>query len=162
VEKLKSSLKTKLKNAKKIAVLGIGSELRGDDAAGMLVAEKLQKTNNTSSALKVFFGSTAPENLTGAIKDYKPTHILIIDSADTGNTAGTAIIIEPEKLNGISFCTHRLPTNIMTNYLEQSLNCKTIIIGIQPKNMEFCGKISPELKKSVNSLVKIIKEVTCF
>jgi len=162
VETLTTSLKTKLKNAKRIAILGIGSELRGDDIAGMLVAEKLQKKISLlskPSRIKIFFGSTAPENMTGAIKNFRPTHVLIIDSADTREKAGTTIIIEPENINGISFCTHRLPTNIMTDYLEQSLNCKTIIIGIQPKNIEFCGKISSEVKKSINNLVNIIKEI---
>ena len=41
--KSSDNIKKKLENAKKVAVIGIGSELRSDDAAGLLVAEKLQK-----------------------------------------------------------------------------------------------------------------------
>ena len=50
---LKTILKKKLKDAKKIAVLGIGSALRSDDAAGLLVAEELKKIKNPK--IKSFF-----------------------------------------------------------------------------------------------------------
>ena len=40
---IKKALRNRLAGAKKIAVLGIGSELRSDDVAGMLAAEKLYK-----------------------------------------------------------------------------------------------------------------------
>ena len=67
---LKTSLKNRLEGAAKIAVLGIGSLLRADDAAGMLVAEEVEKRCGKTKGkpeVKVFFGETAPENLTGEI-----------------------------------------------------------------------------------------------
>ena len=72
---IKKALKSRLASAKKVAVLGIGSDLRGDDVAGMLTAEKLFKlvAKKSTSRLKIFFGSTAPENLTGDIKRFNPT-----------------------------------------------------------------------------------------
>ncbi len=90
---LKTILKNKLKGAKKIAVLGVGSSLKSDDAAGLLVAEELKKIKNPK--LKVFFGSTAPENLTGEIIKYKPTHIIIVDSVDMDQKPGSILLIDP-------------------------------------------------------------------
>ena len=64
------NLKPELKGASKIVVLGVGSELRGDDIAGILAAENLK--GKTSDKLQVLIGGTAPENLTGEIKKLKP------------------------------------------------------------------------------------------
>jgi len=60
---LRESLKGGFPCMRKAAVLGIGSELRGDDGAGTLVALKLKRALERSgkrSALRIFHGSTAP------------------------------------------------------------------------------------------------------
>ncbi|MDD5687399.1 MAG: hydrogenase maturation peptidase HycI [Elusimicrobia bacterium] len=153
----KTILKKKLKDAKRIAFLGIGSELRGDDIAGLLVAEELSKFK--SKKLKIFIGSTAPENITGEIKDYKPTHILIVDSMDADKKAGTITIINPEEVGGVSFSTHMLPIKMIVDYLVASLKCEIIIIGIQPKILKFDKTVSKEVKKSVKQISNIIKQI---
>ena len=80
---LEKFLKNRLKEASRVAILAIGSEFRGDDAAGLLVAENLKKLLKVSSRkFKVFIGATAPENLTGDIKRFNPSHILLVDSID--------------------------------------------------------------------------------
>lgn len=135
---LAAILKQKLKNADKVAVLGIGSELRGDDVAGVLAAqqiEKICKRKTTRPQVRVFIGATAPENLIGEIRKFQPTHLIIIDSADIGVRPGKIAVINQEDLGGVSFCTHSLPLKVMTDYLLQSLNCRIIIIGIQPGNL---------------------------
>ena len=155
MQNLKATLIKKLKGAGKIAVIGIGSTLRNDDAAGILVAEKLEKIN--SNRLKVFIGSTAPENLTGEIISYNPSHIFIIDSVDTGQKPGFTILIEPEDVGGVSFSSHMLPVKMIVDYLLATLNCEIIVAGIQPKSLEFGETVSDEVSKSVNEIVEIIK-----
>lgn len=154
---LKTILKQKLKDAKKIAVLGIGSELRADDAAGLIVAEELKKIKNLK--LKVFLGSTAPENFTGEIIKFKPTHILIVDSVDTDQKPGFILLINPEEVGGVSFSTHMLPVKMMVDYLIASLKCEIIIIGIQPKVLLFGETISKEVKKSTKQVSGVIKQI---
>jgi len=157
MENLKALLKKKLKDAKKIAVLGIGSELRADDVAGLLVAEELKKIKN--SKLKVFLGSTAPENFTGEIIKYNPTHIIIVDSMDMDQKPGFTLLISPEEVGGVSFSTHMLPVKMMVDYLLASLKCEIIIIGIQPKILVFGETISKEVKKSTGQVSNIIQQV---
>ena len=157
MQNLKTKLKKKLKDAGKIAVLGIGSVLRSDDAAGFLVAEELKKIKH--SKLKVFFGSTAPENLTGEIIKYRPTHIIIIDSADVDREPGFILLIDPEEVGGISFTSHMLPVKMMVDYLLESLKCEIIIIGIQPKILEFGETISKEVKKSTKQISDYICQI---
>jgi hydrogenase 3 maturation protease len=154
---LKTQLKKKLKDAKKIAVLGIGSELRADDAAGLLVAEELKKIKNLK--LKVFLGSTAPENFTGEIIKFKPTHILIVDSVDADQKPGFILLINPDEVGGVSFSTHMLPVKMMVDYLLASLECEIIIIGIQPKILSFGETVSKEVKKSTRQVSDIIQQI---
>jgi len=49
---LKQKLLILLKNAARVAVVGIGSELRGDDAAGLLALEHLRQRLKIASPAK--------------------------------------------------------------------------------------------------------------
>lgn len=158
--KLTAVLKQKLENAGKVAVLGVGSELRSDDAAGVIAAQQIKKISRqkkkSAPRVKVFIGETAPENLTGEIKKFQPSHLIIIDSSDTNAPPGQVTIISPEKVGGTSFCTHSLPLKVMVDYLRQSCGCETIIIGIQPKSLSVGGLISEEVDRAAKELAAII------
>lgn len=120
-------------------MLAVGSDLRGDDAAGLLVAHHLKGLPRFKCPrMKIFLGETAPENLTGEIKKYKPTHLVVIDSADTQGAPGKVAVLELDgEILGTSFCTHALPITIMLRYLLKSIPCQIVILGIQPLSMEF-------------------------
>jgi len=158
---LKTELKKRLNNAAKVAVLGVGSELRCDDVAGILIAKNLEKEikNKENSKIKVFIGYTAPENLTSEIIKYNPTHIIIIDSADAGQKAGSIMLINYEEIGGMSFSTHKLPLKMLVDYLLQSLKSEIVMIGIQPKTLKFGECISKEVKKSIDQITKTILEI---
>lgn len=149
---LRTSLCHKLAGAKKIAVLGIGSTLRADDAAGILAATHLKKSlakRKTKSAVKIFLGETAPENLTGEIKRFKPSHLIIIDTADLHKRPGAVFVFTPQEVGGgVSFSTHKMPARILVDYLIQSLGCEVAIIGIQPKSIDFGKGISRAVESS--------------
>jgi hydrogenase 3 maturation protease len=164
VQKLETALKQTLENAQRVAVLGIGSELRGDDVAGILTAQQIEKTiagKNALPEVRVFIGETAPENLTGEIKRFQPTHLIIIDAADLNKEPGGIEILNPEKIGGTSFCTHSLPIKVMADYLLQSFDCQVITIGIQPKTLAVGAQPSKEVlaaaKRLSSTIIKILK-----
>lgn len=159
---LKQDLKEKLKAAGKIALLGVGSQLRSDDAAGILVAEALKEIQGRIKGkpeFKVFIGGTAPENVTGEIKKFKPTHLIIIDSAEAGKDPGTIMLIDPGQIGGVSFSTHTLPPKIMIDYLKDSLDCEVILLGIQPKTIKFGEVVTPAIAGAVKEVVKTFKDI---
>ena len=149
-----------LSGKKRIAILGVGSELRGDDAAGMLVAKNIEKflRGKPQNNIGIFLGETAPENLTGEIKKFKPTHLLIIDSAEMDKKAGEFCVFNPDEITGVSFCTHQLPMKIMFSYLKKFIDCDFAIIGIQPKYLTFDSKPSKEVAAAVKYISKTIIE----
>jgi len=164
---LKKALSHRLKGVKRVAVLGIGSDLRQDDAAGMLVAQDLEKFSRkrrSSPKLKAFLGSTAPENLTGEIRDFKPDRIILVDTVDIKEKPGTILLLMPEDASGgISFSTHKLPAEILVGYFTKSLKCEVMIIGIQPKGLDF-GKApsrtvisaAKEVSQAIKDAIKVI------
>ncbi len=157
---LKKILTNRLSGSDRIAVLAIGSTLRADDIAGMLAAEdlkKILKKQKKRSSVKIFFGETAPENLTGEIKKFKPSHIILIDTLDGGKKAGSVYLFKPEEVaEGASFSTHKIPAKILIDYLTVSCGCGSTIIGIQPKNIDFGKKISKSVEVSAKKVAATV------
>jgi hydrogenase 3 maturation protease len=151
-------LKQKLNNARRVAILGVGSVLRGDDIAGLLVAQQIEKiiAKQTTPEIRVFIGETAPENLTGEIKKFQPTHLIIIDAAELNKKPGHIEIMEPETIGGTSFCTHSLPLKIIIGYLLESFKFQAIIIGIQPKTLTFGAQPTKEVVAAAKHLANTI------
>ena len=150
---LKQSLKKKLNNAACIVLVGVGSELRGDDGAGLLVADKLKSKN---SKVKILIGGTAPENLTGEIKRLKPSHLIIVDSADFQAAPGAIEVIGYDKIGGHSFSTHSAPLKMMIDFLLADISFEPIVIGIQPGSLEFGAAVSPEVAAAVDEVVEAL------
>jgi len=162
---LKKTLKTNLRNADRIAILGIGSDLRGDDAAGVLVARKLAHALSASrSRAAAFDGGTAPENLTGEIIRFirggaadSTGHIVLVDAADMKSKPGALRLLVPRQIRGMSFSTHQLPLNVLTDYLHQSLGCPITIIAVQPANTAFGDAICPAVTAAVTHVVSALR-----
>jgi hydrogenase 3 maturation protease len=159
--KVKAVLKKKLAPESKVALVGIGSELRGDDACGVLIAGELARYARKARprGFRVFIGETAPENITGEIKKFGPQQILLVDAAEFGEKAGTIKLFSPEEAGGASFCTHQLPLKILADYLTQSLGCIITIIGIQPKKIDFGAPVSDAMRTAVKVVTGAIKEI---
>lgn len=156
METLRKALIARLKGAKKIAVLGIGSDLRGDDAAGVMVAESVSRKTR-SPRLKVYIGSTAPENLTGEIRKFKPSHLVMIDTAELKGKPGAIFILRPEDFgDAVSFSTHKMPAKVLIDYFLKSFKCSFTLIGIQPKSIGFGDKISRPVRNSIKEVADSI------
>jgi hydrogenase 3 maturation protease len=162
MQKLETLLKARLNNARLIAILGVGSTLRGDDGAGITIAEKLQgklKNKKLQPPVKILLGETAPENLTGEIKKIAPSHLIIIDSANIGEKPGSIALLNHKDVGGFTFCTHMLPIKVMVEYLLQSFSCEIIIIGIQPESFDYERGLTGEVKKSVNQISRVLEKI---
>ncbi|HOJ49088.1 MAG TPA: hydrogenase maturation peptidase HycI [Bacillota bacterium] len=138
---------------KKIAVLGVGSVLRSDDAAGMYLIEKLQELANSENLLLIA-GSTAPENFTGVIKDFDPDILFIVDAAKMGLEPGEIRVLDTDDAGGLSFSTHMLPLPVMLRFLQREAGCEIVCIGIQPQSTEFGSEMSEAVKSAVESLAQ--------
>jgi hydrogenase 3 maturation protease len=155
MEKITKILKEFLKGGDKVVFLAIGSELRGDDAVGILTANELLKEKLPEN-FTVLLGYTAPENLTGEIKKAAPSHLIICDAADSGLKPGEADIISADDIQGAAFSTHMMPMNVFISYISRDNPLKTLIIGIQPENLEFGADMTESVKNTAINLSKAI------
>jgi hydrogenase 3 maturation protease len=123
-------------SGRKFAVLGIGSPMRSDDAAGMRAVRLLGKLVAHPDVLLIG-GDTAPENYTGVIKQFHPDKLIVIDAAQLGLSPGQTAIIPQADVGGISVATHHLPLPIMLHYLKSEIGCSILLIGIQSATTEY-------------------------
>jgi len=89
----KKLLSEKLKNPaqrvdQRIAIVGIGAELYGDDAIGILTARKLKPAFAQLEEVLVLEGGPLPESMTGPLRRFTPELVIFIDAADLGEPPG--------------------------------------------------------------------------
>jgi hydrogenase 3 maturation protease len=143
------------RSGKRIVWLGIGSPLRADDAVGLFIVERLSQVLKAPAGRedRFYLGESAPENFSGEIRQFSPTHVIMVDAAQIGLEPGAFRIIEHEEIGGISFSTHVLPLKILANYLVCTCNCEVVIVGVQPRNLEFGEELSPDVKAAAERFV---------
>ena len=151
----------------KAAFVGIGSELRGDDAVGVVIVNRLaeiyEQAKSADSRRCLFInGGSAPENILGEIRAFQPEIIVFIDAAILGEAPGTIKLIDTrqEKISGISFCTHSLPLTIIANYIRQTVSCEIFVIGIEPTDMDFrpdCA-LTPPVAQAAEEVIQAISD----
>ncbi len=159
---LKSQLNIRLKGAKRLAIVGIGSPLRGDDAAGLLLIQELKKSLKKAKLrmpVKLFSCGVAPENYTGEIKRFEPSLILIVDAVDMAKDTGTIGIIDTKrKSTNVSFSTHGMPLQMFIEYLTRSIGCRIVSIGVQPQSIGFGLPAAMKVNKAVQRISGLIRE----
>lgn len=143
-----SELKDKLQGFTKLAVIGVGSDIRNDDAAGIHIANQLKETLK-DERVEILIGGTTPENLTGVLKRMAPSHILLVDAAQMRKAPGTIEIIDPEKIKGEGFSTHTFSLRELAHYLQETTKAKIVVMGIEPKDINFGETLSEEVKQAV-------------
>jgi len=136
----------------RVAILGVGNPLRGDDGAGPYLIEQLK--GQVSAIL--LNCEEVPENFLGKIVESQPDSILIIDAIDLGMTPGASAILEEDELEGTSWATHHASLRLFTNCLKADTKANVLILGIQPKSTEFGSNISVEVKETIGLLQRII------
>ncbi len=155
---LKKLLKS-LEGIARLALVGIGSEIRGDDRAGLLVSESLKRrlaSKHLPFPVRVITAHTAPENFTGELRDFAPSHVILFDCAEMGEKPGVVSILDPREFIGESAFTHRLPMKMFLDYLTNSIGCRVIVVGIEPVSTELFAPVSDAVKKSVRKTVDLI------
>lgn len=140
----------------RIAFLGVGSPLRSDDSIGLYIVSNLE--NRLSSGQKretrFYLGESAPENFSGELRNFNPWHLMIFDAAEIGQKPGTFKPIQLAEIGGVSFSTHMLPLKILVEYLVATIGCKVMVVGVQPKTLDFAQPVSEEVKIAADQFVE--------
>ena len=140
----------------RIAILGVGNELRGDDGAGPAVVCALQKTLAGHENFLLADTGPAPENFTGAIRRFTPQLVILIDAAVMDEAPGSIRWIDWRETSGFSASSHTLPLGVLAEYLTAELSCEVFLIGIQPEDTSLEASLSKPVQHARNILVEAL------
>lgn len=143
----------------RVAVVGIGNEFNGDDAAGVLVARRLGSRECAGDAdhVLVIEAGQAPENITAGLRRFQPQVVILIDAAQMDETTGTVNWIPWDTTTGMSASSHSLPLSMLARYLTLEFGCQVHLLGIQPAwNEPYTG-----FSQAVQTAVDEISQILC-
>ena len=139
-------------NSKKYILMGIGNTLRGDDGIGSIIAQNFKDYDWLSIDCGVI-----PENFTSTIKKNKPNLVVLIDAVEMDLKSGEFRIISPDRISALHLTTHSMPLSFLISYLKEYTQ-ELIFIGIQPEVIDYSNSLSPNVLKSSEKIIKILKD----
>lgn len=144
----------------RLAFVGVGNELSGDDAAGLHVARGLQAALEAittsrgggppASHVLVLEGGMAPENQTGVLRRFKPCLVILLDAADFGGSPGETRWLDWRETGGLSASSHTLPLKVLAGYLVAGLGCEVALLGIQTGRTGLDVEMSERVRRAVS------------
>jgi hydrogenase 3 maturation protease len=144
----------KIKKGEKGVVLGIGNRLKGDDAVGSVIVEKL-KEKIKNEKLLIIDAENKPENYIGIIEKFSPSFILIIDAIDFNSFVGDFKIFTVDQIKDTTISTHNFSLPFFKKLLG---NIDIYILGIQIEKIEIGEKIRQSLSETIKKIVRIFTE----
>jgi hydrogenase 3 maturation protease len=136
----------------RVAILGVGNDMNGDDGAGVSVVRDLAARMPAAPGVLLIDAGTAPESYTGPLRRFEPDLIIEIDAADQHMEAGAASWIDWREADGLSASTHTLPPSVLAEFLSEDIGCPIQIIGVQPASLEMGRGLSSAVAAAVQEL----------
>ncbi len=139
----------------KVVILGVGNELRADDGAGVFLAGELEKEFGNPEGIMII-KTQVPENFIRPILEFRPGKIIILDAADFKGRPGEFRVIKENEILQFLVSTHNMPLTLFLKALER-LKAEKILIGIQPKNLDFGGGLSKEVREKSGDILSFVR-----
>jgi hydrogenase 3 maturation protease len=138
----------------RIAVVGVGQELLGDDAAGLAVCRRLRQLAGHRETALIIPAGPAPENCTSQLRRFAPEWVVLVDAARMEAAPGTVRWIPWEQAEAMGGSSHTLPLRLLSEYLSSSMGCRVSLLGIQPAETTLGAPLSPSVGEAVESVAR--------
>lgn len=132
-------------------LIGLGNMDRGDDAAGIVLCQKLKP--DTPQLIFHEQEKTVESLIVDFVEDPLIQCILFIDAVDFSGKAGQARCFFPEEIKKLVLpvSTHKPPIQILCNLIIQhQKNC--CLLGIQPNSLNLFEPMSIDVQNTISSL----------
>ena len=131
-------------------LLTVGSVLRGDDAAGPLLAKMM--SGDPETGWTVIDGGQTPEDELRTIRRLSPDVVVVVDAAAMGLEAGAIRRLGVDDVaQSFLITTHALPMAFLLGQLEEAAETM-LFLGIQPADTTFFNPLTPAVKAAVEEL----------
>ena len=143
----------------RVAVVGIGNDLAGDDAVGAHIARELASRVEPRPDCLILDAGTAPENFTGPIRRFRPDLVVMVDAAHLSAEPGTTAWLDCRQTDGLSGSTHTLPPSVLAQFLVGELACRLALLVIQPAQLAFASPLSEPVRRAADRAIDAIGAV---
>jgi hydrogenase maturation protease len=137
----------------RLALVGIGSVLRGDDAFGVALVKRLRPLFTGQEDVLVLNAGSVPESASGPLRRFAPDLVILIDAARFGGQPGEISLLDWKEAEGFSASTHSLPLGMVAGFLEFELGCEVMLVGVEPEQLGFGLKLSKPVRAALEELV---------
>ncbi|MGP8070556.1 MAG: hydrogenase maturation protease [Candidatus Bathyarchaeia archaeon] len=140
----------------KVALVGIGHPLRGDDYVGSYVTKEIIKARGSTlpDCVYVFDAEDNVERSITRISRINPKHVIFIDACEMGLRPAETKLLRVDETSYPFFTTHGIPLKVLAEQL--LMRCKVWVLAIQPKDTEFGEVLSPEVHDAADHVWKLI------
>ncbi len=142
----------------RLALVGVGHELCGDDAVGTRIAGMLRPLLAGDEEVLVIEAGPAPENFTSVLRRFQPDLVLLVDSALMDEPPGTVRWLRWQDTEGVSASTHTLPLHIFASFLIAELGCAMALLGIQPEQTYADAPLTPHVQAAAENIVSTLAD----
>jgi len=132
------------------AIVCVGNELRGDDAAGLAVARRL----GGAVPWDVYNTQSVPESFLMKIVRRRPESVLLVDALDFNARPGAVELFEIERLCGQGPSTHGPAPLAFLDVLHMMHPCRRAVLGIQPAGSGFGQPMSEPVVEAVERVAQ--------
>jgi hydrogenase maturation protease len=153
------SVKTRARNrGPKIAVLGIGNLLLKDEGIGVHLVEKLAEAIDDVN-VRIIDAGTYPDFL--SLVEDNLDKLIIVDAVKNGDTPGTIYrfdfdVVDLEGAPPFSVHDIGVVDSLRTMALFNKQPKATVVIGIEPKTIDFGLELSPEIEEKLPKIIDLV------
>jgi len=137
------------------AIVCMGSQLHGDDDAGMQVGRELAG----ELPWPVFEVANAPESFVAKIAGHQPETVIVIDAVDFGGEAGDVALIDIDRIADESASTHGPSPVRFLEALRCMHPCLCAVLGIQPADTGVGQPLGPPVRQAARRIADAFRAV---
>jgi hydrogenase maturation protease len=134
-------------------LVGVGSDLRGDDAFGPLLARRL-----AAAGLPALDAGTSPESVTGPILRSGAEVLILADVGNLGAPPGTLSLLTPESVAPGGTSTHDPSLTLLVAYLQAQRPITVRILAVEGARKGLGTPVSPQVLRAIDGAVLAIQE----
>jgi len=143
----------------KVALVGIGHPLRGDDYVGSHIVKTLTESLKDVLPDGVYLVDAEGdiEAIIMKLVDLAPRHVMFIDACEMKLKTGEIRLLSIEETSYPFFTTHGVPLKVLAQQLLPK--SKAWVLAIQPKQSEFSEELSTEVNEAADSISRFFMKI---
>ncbi len=141
---------------KKLALVGVGHPLRGDDYVGSYAVKAIMEATEGTlpDGVYLFDAEDNVEALITKLARAGLKHVIFIDACEMGLKPGEIRLLPVAETSYPFFTTHGIPLRVLAERLLSE--SKVWVLAIQPNRTEFGRSLSAEIQDAAISVSKFI------